>query len=34
MFRLQGAITRLKTEQSPGTFNDFAFYGIQYHLHF
>ena len=30
MFQLQRAILRRKTEQSPGTFNDSALYGIPY----
>jgi len=34
MFQLQWAIIRPKTEQSSGTFNDCALYGIPYCLHF
>jgi hypothetical protein len=34
MFRLQRAIIRSKTEQSPGTFSDCALCGIPYTLHF
>jgi hypothetical protein len=32
MFRLQQAIIRPEAEQSPGTFNDCALYGIPYSL--
>jgi len=32
MFQLQRAVIRTKTEQSPGTFDDCALYGIPYRL--
>jgi hypothetical protein len=34
MFQLQAAIIKPKAEQSAGTFNDGALYGIPYSLYF